>query len=100
MILITSSGIFFYIHYCNELLSKMIIKDKWALFCYAVIYNRFKKQAFRYGTVPQPLEKTYQTAHYCHYSYRNCSSSQMKHTQHRPVVLNLITALETNGLML
>ena len=27
-------------------------------------------------------------------------SSQMKRTQHRPVVLNLITALETNGALL
>lgn len=41
LILITSSGIFFSIHYCNELLSKMIKKDKWVLFCYAVIYNSF-----------------------------------------------------------
>lgn len=46
LILITSSGDFFYIHYCNELLSKMIYKRR--VFCYAGIYNSFKKQAFVY----------------------------------------------------
>lgn len=34
-------------------------KDKWVLFCYAVIYNSFKKQAFRYGAIPWPLKKTW-----------------------------------------
>lgn len=35
----------------------MIKKDRWILFCYAVIYNSFKKQALWYGTFSQQLEK-------------------------------------------
>lgn len=35
----------------------MIKKDRWILFCYAVIYNSFKKQALWYGTFSQRLEK-------------------------------------------
>lgn len=108
LILITSSGIFFYIHYCNELLSKMIKKDRWVLFCYAVIYNSFKKQAFWYGTFARPLEKTedlkwqpnclLKVITFIEIEKYTCSSSQMKRKQHRPVVLNLIKALETQGL--
>lgn len=97
LILITSSGIFFYIHYCNELLSKMIKKDRWVLFCYAVIYNSFKKQAFWYDTFPGHWKKTEDLKWHPNWPLDSLLRkkleivriSQTKLAQHRPVVLNL-----------
>lgn len=94
----------------------MVKKDRWVLFCYAVIYNSFKKQAFWYGTLPPTpatgkdwgSELTTKLPIRVHtlweienlYPKDLCNSVQMRWTRYRPLILSLITDLDKrNGLL-